>query len=42
MLRETTKINMDNITVGDCIELLERKNTRVIINDGKIIGFEEK
>lgn len=31
-----------NITVGDCIELFERKNTRVIINDGKIIGFEEK
>ena len=42
MLRETTKINMDNITGGDCIELFERKNTRVIINDGKIIGFEEK
>lgn len=42
MSRETTKINMDNITVGDCIELFERKNTRVIINDGKIIGFEEK
>lgn len=42
MLRETTKINMDNITVGDCIELFERKNTRVIINDGKIIGFEIK
>ena len=42
MLRETTKINMDNITVGACIELFERKNTRVIINDGKIIGFEEK
>ncbi|MFR2680309.1 MAG: hypothetical protein ACLTAH_06635 [Lachnospira pectinoschiza] len=42
MLRETTKINMVNITVGDCIELFERKNTRVIINDGKIIGFEEE
>ena len=42
MLRETTKISMDNITVGDSIELFERKNTRVIINDGKIIGFEEK
>lgn len=42
MLRETTKINMDNITVGDCIELFERKNTRVVINDGNVIGFEEK
>lgn len=42
MLRETTKINMDNITVGDCIELFEYKNTRVVINDGNVIGFEEE
>ena len=28
MLRETVEINMENITVGDCIELFERKNTR--------------
>ncbi len=42
MLRETTEINMDNITVGDCIELFERKNTRVVINDGNVIGFEEE
>lgn len=33
MLRETTEINMDNITTGDCIELFECKNTRVVIND---------
>ena len=38
MLRETTEI----ITVGDCIELFERKNTRVVINDGNVIGFEEE
>ena len=42
MLRETTEINMDNITVGDCIYLFERKNTRVVINDGNVIGFEEE
>ena len=42
MLRETVEINMDNITVGDCIELFEYKNTRVVINDGNVIGFEEE
>ena len=31
MLRETTEINMDNITVGDCMELFEYKNTRVLL-----------
>jgi len=25
MLRETVEINMENITVGDCIELFERE-----------------
>ena len=35
-------INMDNITLADCIELYEYKNIRVVINDGKIIGFEEE
>ena len=33
------QINMDNITVGDCIELYECKNTRVIIRDGNVVGF---
>ena len=42
MLRETTEINMNNITVSDCIELFEYKNTRVVINDGNVVGFEEE
>ena len=42
MLRETVEINMNNITVSDCIELFECKNTRVIINDGNVVGFEEE
>lgn len=42
MLRETIEINMDNITVNDCIELFEYKNTRVVINDGNVIGFKEE
>ena len=41
MLRETTEINMDNITV-DCMELFEYKNTRVVINDGNVVGFGEE
>ena len=42
MLRETIEINMDNITVNDCIELFEYKNIRVVINDGNVIGFKEE
>lgn len=42
MLRETVEINMDNIAVSDCIELFKYKNTRVVINDGNVIGFEEE
>ena len=38
MLRETTEINMD----GDCMELFEYKNTRVVINDGNVVGFGEE
>lgn len=30
MLRETTEINMDNITVGGCIKLFECENTRIV------------
>lgn len=42
MLKEIAEINMDNIIVNDCIELFECKNTRVVINDGNVIGFEEE
>ena len=38
---EKNEINMKNITINDCIELLERKDISVIINDGEIIGFEK-
>ena len=40
-MSEKNEINMKNITINDCIELLERKDIRVIINDGGIIGFEK-
>ena len=40
-MSEKNEINIKNITINDCIELLERKDIRVIINDGEIIGFEK-
>ena len=40
-MSEKNEINMNNITINDCIELLKRKDIRVIINDGEIIGFEK-
>ena len=40
-MSEKNEINMKNITINDCIELLERKDISVIINDGEIIGFEK-
>lgn len=42
MLIEITEINMNNITVSDCIELFECKNTRVVISDGNVVEFEEE
>ena len=40
-MSEKNEINMKNITINDCIELFERKDISVIINDGEIIGFEK-
>ena len=40
-MSEKNEINMNNITINDCIELLERKDISVIINDGEISGFEK-
>lgn len=34
-------IEMDNVTVEDCMDLFEKKSKRIIINDGKIVNFEE-
>lgn len=31
----------DNITIEDCIENYECKGKAAILNDGKVIGFEE-
>lgn len=34
-------IELDNVTLEDCVKLFERKNKHVIINDGRIISWEE-
>lgn len=32
-------IELDNVTLAECIELFEKKNICTDINDGKIINF---
>lgn len=35
-------IEMDNVTIEDCLDLLEKKNKRTVINDGRIVNFIEE
>lgn len=35
-------IELDNVTLEDCIDLYEKKNMITIINDGRIINFEKE
>lgn len=37
-----TEAEMSAITLEDCIDLMEKKNTYAIINDGMIIEFIEE
>ena len=32
-------MELDNITIQDCIDMYNMKNMIAIINDGKVIGF---
>ena len=34
-------MNKEKVTVQDCVEMQEMKNQSVILNDGKVVGFEE-
>ena len=34
-----TVIELDGVTLEDCIDLYEKKNMSTIINDGHIINF---
>lgn len=31
-----------NVTIQDCEEMLAYKNKRVVLNDGKVVCFEEE
>lgn len=35
-------MNLEKVTIQDCIDMYDLKNQETIINDGKIIGFTEK
>lgn len=32
-------IELDNVTLEDCLDLYEKKNISVVINDGHVINF---
>lgn len=34
-----TVIELDNVTLGDCLDLYEKRKKVTIINDGRIINF---
>ena len=33
-------IELDNVTIGDCIAVFENEDLEAIINDGKLVNFE--
>lgn len=35
-------MNLDSITLEDCIDMYFKKENTAIINDGRILGFESK
>lgn len=35
-------INLDTVTVQDCIDLYEKRDKITIINDGRISNFEDE
>lgn len=44
MKKQTTggiKMNMEEITLDDCLDNFEKKNKATIINDGMVVGSEE-
>ena len=34
-------INLDNVTLEDCVDLYEKKNIITIINDGRIVNLQK-
>ncbi len=40
--KESKDMNLENVTVEDCEELYEKKDTITVLNDGKIEKFEKE
>lgn len=38
--RGGTEMNMDAVTVQDCIEMLEYRGMEAVIGDGRVVGFQ--
>lgn len=41
-MHEENYIELDNVTIGDCLDGYNYKNRRIIVNDGHIIGFVDE
>lgn len=35
-------MNLQTVTVGDCLDMYDKKGQSTIINDGKVIGFQQE
>lgn len=33
------EMNLESVTVEDCIQMYEMKRQRTVISDGKVVGF---
>lgn len=40
--RKEGNMNLEKVTVQDCIDMCDMKNQAVVLNDRKVIGFTEK
>lgn len=41
MESEVTGMDLNRVTIQDCIDMFEKKNKYAVLSDGQIIGFEE-
>ena len=39
MMNYENVIELDHVTLEDCIDLYEKKNVKIVINDGHITDF---
>lgn len=41
-MHEENYIELDNVTIGDCLDWYNYKNRRIVVNDGHIIEFVDE